>query len=115
MLSTICNGVMIVDRDMQLKAKVCYSQPIQSSIANNNDRDNNNNDPKPNNNDNDNNNSFRKKCFGQSLLMPAPRGQALSSKLRPNTPKPNNNDNDNNTSFGKNGLVQSLQITQFID
>ena len=25
---------MIVDRDMQLKAKVCYSQPIQSSIAN---------------------------------------------------------------------------------
>ena len=50
--------------------------------------------PKPNNNDNDNNNFVRKKCFGQSLLMPAPRGQALSSKLRPNTPKPNNNDND---------------------
>ena len=47
--------------------------------------------------------------------MPAPRGQALSSKFRPNTPKPNNNDNDNNTSFGKNGLVQSLPITQFID
>ena len=27
MLSTICNGVMIVDRDMQLKAKVCYCSP----------------------------------------------------------------------------------------
>ena len=54
MLSTICNGVMIVDRDMQLKAKVCYSQPIQSSIANNNDNDNDNNDPKPNNNHNHN-------------------------------------------------------------
>ena len=39
--------------------------------------------PKPNNNHNDNNNSFGKKCLGQSLPMPAPRGQAFSSKLRP--------------------------------
>ena len=64
---------------------------------------------KPNNNDNDNNNSFGKMAFGQSLPMPARRGQALSSKLRPNTPKPNNNHNDNNNSFGKNGFGKACQ------
>ena len=42
--------------------------------------------------------------------MPAHRGQAFSSKLRPNTPKPNNShNNDNNNSFGKNGFGKACQ------